>query len=126
MLVPKVRLGLRVLLVLMGLLDPKVLLDRQVHRVHVENQESVVVLDRLVQLVKMVVMVIGVPQGLTETMVYQYVRFSFSLVMRLLCYRDAPETLAPKEVLVLKVYQEKMVKMVMQGPKDVPVHRYTP
>ena len=73
--VRKVHLDPRVLLVLMGLLDPKVLLDRQVHRVHVEHKENVVVLDRLDQLVRMVMMAIGVPQGLTETTVYQYVRF---------------------------------------------------
>lgn len=44
--------------------------------------------------------------------------------MPLSCYRDALETQVPEDHLVLKVYQEEMVRMVMQGPRDVLVHRY--
>lgn len=79
-LVRKVQLGLLVLLDLMDLLEPKVLLDHQVHRVHVENQDNVVVPEQLGQLVGLVMMGIGVPRDLTETTVSQYVRLYFDLI----------------------------------------------
>ena len=63
----------------MDLLDPKVVLDHRVHRVHVEKQDNVVVPEQLGQLVGLVMMGIGVPRDIMETTVSQYVRLYFDL-----------------------------------------------
>lgn len=65
----------------MDLLDPKVLLDHRVYRVHAENQDNAVVPEQLGQLVGLVMMGIGVPRDLTETTVSQYVRLYFNLIL---------------------------------------------